>query len=261
MSQKNHEEIQKAPLAVEGLGVSYKTFKNALTDANFELKEGEIFGLIGLNGAGKTTLIKVVLDLIQASSGKAWCFGKASIDIEARKNLSYLPEKFQPPQLLKGKEFLSLAVSYYSKALDFEEAKRIAKLLDLRDGALLTRIGSYSKGMGQKIGLISSFLIDAPLYILDEPMSGLDPKARIALKQLLLEKKKAGKTVFFSSHILSDIDEICDRIGVIHQGKILYVGTPSDFKAAYQNEHLEKTFLTAIESSDAEGAKDLSKAA
>lgn len=244
------ETTSKAPIMVDHLSVSYKTFPNALVDANFALEEGEIFGLIGLNGAGKTTLIKVILDLIQASKGKVYCFGEESTHIEARKNLSYLPEKFQPPQLLKGKEFLDLAVSYYGKSLDIEEAKRIAKSLDLREEAIFNRIGSYSKGMGQKIGLISSFLIDAPLYVLDEPMSGLDPKARIALKGQLMEKKKAGKTVFFSSHILSDIDEICDRIGVIHKGKILYVGTPATFKKTYQNEHLEKAFLNAIEKQD-----------
>jgi len=239
-----------APLTIDHVSVSYKTFKNALVDAHFDLKEGEIFGLIGLNGAGKTTLIKVVLDLIQASSGEARCFGKNSHDIEARKNLSYLPEKFQPPHLLKGREFLDLAVSYYGKSLDLDEAKRLAAALYLREDAILNRIGSYSKGMGQKIGLISSFLIDAPLYILDEPMSGLDPKARIALKELLLEKKKAGKTAFFSSHILSDIDEICDRIGIIHHGKILYIGTPGEFKERYKNDNLEKAFLSAIDEDD-----------
>lgn len=238
-----------APLVIDHVNVSYKTFKNALVDANVELKDGEIFGLIGLNGAGKTTLIKVILDLIQASSGTVTCYGQNSKNIEARKNLSYLPEKFQPPHLLKGREFLDLAVSYYGKSLDMQEAEKLAESLHLRPEALQSRIGSYSKGMGQKIGLISSFLIDAPLYVLDEPMSGLDPKARIALKEQLSAKKRQGKTVFFSSHILSDIDEICDRIGVIHHGKILYVGTPAEFKVTYKDEHLEKAFLQAIESS------------
>lgn len=244
-----------SPLVIDHVSKSYKTFKDALVDANFSLKQGEIFGLIGLNGAGKTTLIKVVLDLIQASSGTVTCFGEDSRDIDARKHLSYLPEKFQPPQLLKGTEFLDISVSYYGRTLDIEKAKRIAKSLDLREEAIFNRIGSYSKGMGQKIGLISSFLIDAPLYVLDEPMSGLDPKARIALKGQLLEKKKEGKTVFFSSHILSDIDEICDRIGVIHQGKILYVGTPAAFKEQYKDTNLEKAFLHAIESSPSQDAK------
>ena len=243
-----------SPLVVHHLDVSYKTFKNALKGAHFELQEGEIFGLIGLNGAGKTTLIKVILDLIQASAGTVTCFGEDSRTIDARRHLSYLPEKFQPPHLLKGKEFLDLAVSYYGKKLNMNEAERLAAALHLREGALLNRIGAYSKGMGQKIGLISSFLIDAPLYVLDEPMSGLDPKARIALKEQLMEKKKAGKTVFFSSHILSDIDEICDRIGVIHHGKILYVGTPVAFKEQYGNAHLEKAFLAAIEKSDVQEA-------
>lgn len=240
-----------APLIVDNVSKSYKSHKNALVRANLTLNQGEIFGLIGLNGAGKTTLIKVVLDLIQANEGQVSCFGFDSKDTKARQNLSYLPEKFQPPRHLSGKEYLSLAVSYYGGKLDLEKAKKIAAELDLRETAITTKIGGYSKGMGQKVGLIGAFMVDAPLYILDEPMSGLDPKARIALKRLLVEQKQANRTVFFSSHILSDIDEICDRIGVIHHGELFYVGTPSAFKQQYQDSNLEHAFLKAIDGLDA----------
>jgi ABC-2 type transport system ATP-binding protein len=116
----------------------------------------------------------------------------------------------------------------------------------LNPAVLTARVGSYSKGMGQKLGLVGAFLIDSPLLVLDEPMSGLDPRARIKLKEMLLSVKKKGKTVFFSSHILSDLDEICDRIGVIHEGKLFFIGTPADFKAKYQDASLEKAFLRSI---------------
>lgn len=234
-----------APLAIEGVEKSFGEHK-VLTDISFALKEGEIFGLIGLNGAGKTTLIKIILNLLNADGGKTSIHGLDSASVEARAKLCYLPEKFQPSRYLKGREFLELALSYYGKTLDVEKAEAMAKTFDLREGALSERVGSYSKGMGQKLGLLSAFLLDAPFLILDEPMSGLDPSARIKLKRMLLEARKRGSTIFFSSHILSDIDEICDRIGVIHDGKLLYVGTPDEFKKTYTGKTLELSFLKAI---------------
>lgn len=108
------------------------------------------------------------------------------------------------------------------------------------------KVGSYSKGMGQKLGLIGAFMVDQPFMILDEPMSGLDPRARIRLKEVMLNAKREGKTLFFSSHILSDIDEICDRIGIIHDSKLVYLGTAAAFKPTFKEETLERAFLRAI---------------
>ena len=142
-----------------------------------------------------------------------------------------------------------MALSYYGKKLDVEQAKQYARALDLDPGVLELRVGSYSKGMGQKLGLLGAFMVDAELLILDEPMSGLDPGARIKLKDMLLNERARGKTIFFSSHILSDIDEICDRIGVIHNGRLYFIGTPGDFKQKYDPSSLEKAFLKAIEAS------------
>jgi ABC-2 type transport system ATP-binding protein len=218
-----------------------------LESIGFALTPGEIFGLIGLNGAGKTTLIKVILDLIDAEAGNARIFGLDTKDIHARSDLSYLPEKFQPSRYLKGMEYLDLALSYYGKKLDVGQARAGAEALDLDPDVLEARVGSYSKGMGQKLGLLGAFLVEAKLLLLDEPMSGLDPSARIKLKAMLQGAKGAGKTIFFSSHILSDLDEICDRIGVIHDGRLFFIGTPQDFKARYGNEaSLEKAFLRSI---------------
>jgi len=234
-----------APLTVHGVHKSYEGRK-VLEAIDFALNQGEIFGLVGLNGAGKTTLIKIILDLAKAEAGQAQIFGASTSRRETRRQLSYLPEKFQPSRYLKGFEYLDLSLSYYGKKLNSEQAKRGAKGLDLNPQVLDDRVGSYSKGMGQKLGLLGAFLIDAKLLILDEPMSGLDPRARILLKEMLLAARGEGKTIFFSSHILSDIDEICDRIGVIHEGKLFFIGTPAEFKSRYKDASLEKAFLNSI---------------
>ena len=235
-----------SPLYIEDVHKSYNNRK-VLEEVSLSLVQGEIFGLIGLNGAGKTTLIKILLDLISSEKGTARIFDVLTTDLKSRKHLSYLPEKFQPSRYLKGMEYLDIALSYYGKKLDPQLARGYATRLDLDPTVLDTRVGAYSKGMGQKLGLVGAFMVDASLLVLDEPMSGLDPRARIMLKDLLLETRALGKTVFFSSHILSDIDEICDRIGVIHGGKLFFVGTPAEFKQRYGEEALEQAFLRSIE--------------
>lgn len=233
------------PLAVANVHKRYGQVQ-VLNAVSLALQPGEIFGLIGLNGAGKTTLIKIMLDLADADAGTVSMFGEDSHHVAARQNISYLPEKFQPSRYLKGKEYLDLALSYYGKSFSIQEARSVAAALDLDPDKLDFRVGAYSKGMGQKLGLVGAFLADAPLLILDEPMSGLDPSARIKLKQEMLALKHSGRTIFFSSHILSDIDEICDRIGVIHDGRMLFTGTPSAFKQAQNETGLERGFLKAI---------------
>ncbi|MBN67038.1 MAG: hypothetical protein CMM94_05670 [Rickettsiales bacterium] len=240
------DSTQALPLDVHNVSKSFGD-KQVLDDVSLSLKPGEIFGLIGLNGVGKTTLIKIILDLAKADAGDTHIFGRSSQEVKSRSAISYLPEKFQPSRYLKGREYLSLALSYYGRKLDIEQAKQAAEALDLEPAALDRKVGSYSKGMGQKLGLLGAFLIDQPFLILDEPMSGLDPSARIKLKDMMLRMKAEGKTLFFSSHILADIDEICDRIGVIHDAKLLFVGTPGEFKPAYNEEALEKAFLQAIQ--------------
>lgn len=234
-----------APLSIQAIHKSYATHK-VLDDISFELKEGEIFGLIGLNGAGKTTLIKIILDLASADQGGAFIFGQASTTVQAREHISYLPEKFSPSRYLKGQEHLSLALSYYKKKLNLAQARQLAADLDLDPNVLTRKVGGYSKGMGQKLGLIGAFMVDQPLMILDEPMSGLDPRARVKLKEVMLREKRAGKTLFFSSHILSDIDEICDRIGIIHDSKLVYLGSAAEFKPTFKEQSLERAFLKAI---------------
>ena len=235
----------KSPLSVSSVCKQFGS-QRVLEDISFDLHKGEVFGLIGLNGVGKTTLIKGCLDLLKLNSGRIEMAGVPTTEVSARNTLSYLPEKFQPPRQLKGTEYLSIALSYYKKKLDVSRARELAEQLDLDPDKLTSKISTYSKGMGQKLGLVGAFMLDQPFLMLDEPMSGLDPSARIKLKKLLIAEKKKGNTVFFSSHILSDIDEICDRIGIIHASKLSYLGTPEEFKKQQGQASLEEAFLTSI---------------
>jgi len=240
--------MSQSPLKINNISKQFKT-KKVLQNISLEVKKGEIFGLIGENGIGKTTLIKIVLDLLNADTGSVTILGKNSSNNASRENICYLPEKFQPSPFLKGKEFLSIALSFHKKTLDSEQAKKLAICLGLAPEALDQKIGKYSKGMAQKLGLLSIFLIDTPLLILDEPMSGLDPSARIKLKQQLTRYKKSGKTVFFSSHILADIEEICDRMTILHNKELIFTGRPADYLKKSKEKTLEKAFLKTIENS------------
>ncbi len=236
---------KKSPLNVQNATKRYEKF-TALDNASLELKAGEIFGLIGLNGAGKTTLIKTILQLTVEQQGDVYLFGQPAREVTSRRNLAYLPEKFQPSKYLTGLEYLDLCLSYYGEKLNRQTAEETAAALDFPPEKLSQKISSYSKGTAQKVGLIATFLVNRPLLILDEPMSGLDPLARIRLKARMRAYRDAGNTIFFSSHILSDIDEICDRIAILHAGKLRYTGTPKDFKGSYPAENLENSFLSAI---------------
>lgn len=224
-----------------------KSFQKSVLDkVSFEVKQGEIFGFIGLNGVGKTTLIKIILDLLEQDDGEVEIFGVSRILPKSRQKLCYLPEKFQPSSHLKGEEFLRFVLNFYKKKLDLNKAYEICDRLNLDRAVLKQKVTKYSKGMTQKLGLLAVFLTEADLIILDEPMSGLDPKARIALKDELMAYKAMNKTIFFSSHILSDMDEICDSIAILHDSRIRYCGAPDQFKKKYQENSLEKAFLCEI---------------
>jgi ABC-2 type transport system ATP-binding protein len=233
------------PLSVQNVSKAFDK-QPVLNDVSLELKQGEIFGLIGLNGIGKTTLIKIILGLILADAGEITIFGDSWKKVAAKRHLAYLPEKFQPSRFLTGKEILSLAHSYYNQPYDHEKAREQAALLGLNPDVLNKRVSSYSKGMGQKIGLIATLMVDTKLIILDEPMSGLDPKARIQLKARLRQVRDEGRTIFFSSHILADIEEICDRIAILHDTSFRFFGTTHEFKTAHPNISLEQAFLNVI---------------
>lgn len=240
--KENHHAV---PMEVKHVSKAFGKHQ-VLKDVSLQVNEGEIFGLIGLNGVGKTTLIKIILNLLNQDEGEVSFFGESTLTPKSRRFISYLPEKFYPSTLLTGEEFLKISLAFYGKELNLKQAKEKAAILKLDPEVLHRRVSSYSKGMGQKLGLLSVFLAETPLFLLDEPMSGLDPQARIQLKDLLLEYKKAGHTIFFSSHILADIEEICDRTAIIHGGDIIFSGEPKQFLKESGEKSLERAFLKAI---------------
>jgi ABC-2 type transport system ATP-binding protein len=235
-----------AAIEIEGLSTRYGRTQ-ILNDITLKVLEGETLGLIGLNGAGKTTLLKSILMLAAPCAGTVRLFGEPHQAPGSRARLAYLPERFQPPGHLAGHDFVRLTLAFYGQRAQRAVTCRLAEQLDLDPHALTRPIRSYSKGMAQKLGLLATLLTERPLLILDEPMSGLDPKARIRLKQQLVACGERGRTIFMSSHILADHDELCDRIAVLHRGRLTYVGSPGEFKQRQGAATLEMAFLAEIE--------------
>jgi ABC-2 type transport system ATP-binding protein len=218
-----------------------------LGDVSFSVKAGECHGLMGVNGAGKTTLLKIVLSLKEANSGQCLIHGQPSYDPEIRKLFAFLPERFDPPWFLSGMEFLDFSLELYGKKNDHDRACEYADRLKLDRAFLKKRVQTYSKGMRQKLGILATVLTDCPLLILDEPMSGLDPSARAHVKDILGGVLKDGRTIFFSSHILADMEEICKTVSLMHEGKILETSSPSAFVKKMQCDNLDRAFLKAIQ--------------
>lgn len=218
-----------------------------LEDLNFTLQAGEYYALAGRNGAGKSTLIKILLDLIRnIDQGEIEVCGRRSQDARARQQLSYLPEKFDLPASVTGWQYLRLISGVFKRRLDRKVVRQLCDRLDLDHARLDDNASTYSKGMKQKLGLISCFMLDNPLVILDEPLSGLDPNARYHFKQLLKQERAKGRTVFYSTHMLADAEEICDRFGILHQGHIVFDGTPAQCIARYQASTLEQAYMRCV---------------
>lgn len=239
-----------AVLRVDGLSVGYGKLR-VVHDVTFDVRPGEIFGLIGLNGAGKTSIIKTLIGLRPPESGAAVLFGGEPGDPHVRRSLAYLPERFDPPWFLTGFEFLRFSLRLYGRA--YEDSVVLSAISDLAldPGAVRRRVQSFSKGMRQKLGLLGTVLTGAPLLILDEPMSGLDPLARVRVKESLMSCRSQGRTIFLSSHILSDLSELCDRVAVLHEGRIVFCGPPSRLLAQESETSLEQAFLSVIGASPA----------
>jgi ABC-2 type transport system ATP-binding protein len=237
---------QPPAIAIQGLGTRYGRTQ-ILHDITLNVQAGETLGLMGLNGAGKTTLLKSILMLVAPFAGTARLFGEAHEAPSSRACLAYLPERFQPPGHLTGQDFVRLSLAFYQLKASRNATALLAGDLDLDPLALTRPIRSYSKGMAQKLGLLATLLTERPLLLLDEPMSGLDPKARIRLKQQLSAYRARGRTIFMSSHILADHDELCDRVAVLHQGRLGFVGSPAELKQRQGAATLETAFLAEIE--------------
>lgn len=235
-----------AIIALDKLKVAYgKT--GVINGVSLIVKAGETYGLMGLNGAGKTTLIKTLLGLRDQQDGAIEIDGRDCLAPLSKQELAYLPERFEPPWFLKGAEFVRFSLSLYNKTIERPVLDEAARRLALDPAALDRRVQTYSKGMRQKLGLMATFLTGCRLLILDEPMSGLDPRARVLVKNMLTEARAEGRTVFLSSHILADMDEICDRVGVLHEGALRFDGTPAALRKQEKEKTLERAFLALIE--------------
>ena len=220
--------------------------RQVLDDVSVVLAPGEALGLIGVNGAGKTTLLRALLDLARADSGTIEVFGTPSVDPAARSHLSYLAERFNPPAYVTGEELLRYLLALHGQSLKRAEAHTEAAALDLEPSALARPLREYSKGMTQKLGLIACLLAHRALLVLDEPMSGLDPRARVLFKRRLAAQKAAGTSLFFSTHLLADVEALCDRIAVLDGARLVFVGTPAAFLTCYSASTLEDAFLNAL---------------
>lgn len=220
--------------------------KMVLKGINLDIVRGEFFGLVGMNGAGKTTLIKCLLDFCATDAGTIKIFGDSNRLPCSRAPLTFLPERFMPPYYLTGADFLKYTLQLQSLPYHQADAEDTLQALDLDATALVKPVRSYSKGMTQKLGLASCFLANKDLYILDEPMSGLDPKARALLKSGLQKLRARNCTLFFSSHALADVEEICDRMAILHEGQLHFIGSPSECKQQYKSNTLEQAYMKCI---------------
>ena len=214
-----------------------------LESLDLRVARGEIFGFIGPNGAGKTTAIKCLVGLQTPTGGEAFLLGRPIREAESRRALGYLPERPYFYQHLTAAEFLD----FYGQLFDIParpRRQRVAALLE-RVGlaaSASTPLRNFSKGMLQRAGIAQALINDPELVILDEPMSGLDPLGRMLVRDLILEEGARGRTVFFSSHILSDVQSICDRVGLIVDGRLRAIGAVGDLLTG-QVEHVDCTVV------------------
>jgi ABC-2 type transport system ATP-binding protein len=238
--------MREAPaLRIAALAKRYGKFE-ALASIDLDVAAGEAFGLVGANGAGKTTLIKCILDLCAHDSGSVEIFGMAAQKPAARRRLAYLPERFNAPYYLRSGEFLGMMFELAGERYDTALAHAVLEQLELERGVLEQPVRNLSKGMTQKLGLAGCFVVPRDLYVLDEPMSGLDPAGRVAVKSVLRRLAAEGRTLFFTSHVLADVDELCSSIAVLERGRVRFRGAPAALCARYADPSLERAFMRCI---------------
>ncbi len=208
-------------------GFWLKAAPPSLKQCSLEIYKGETFGLLGPNGAGKTTLLKLLLGIIRPTAGKATLMGEAAGDSETKARIGYLPENPYFYDYLTGWEFLNYTAGLFG-IKGHAKKRRISELLDLvqldRQSATKKQMRRYSKGMLQRVGMAQALMNDPEIVFLDEPMSGLDPTGRYQVREIILSLKAQGKTLFFNSHVLSDVEMICDRIAILDRGEIICMG-------------------------------------
>ncbi len=212
---------------------------------NLTIAKGEVFGLLGLNGAGKTTLMKVLLGLLKPTSGSVKVFGGDINERKNRKKIGYLSELPYFPKYLTANEILD----YFCDLFDIpvkEKAERIKSVLKLvrLEGKENIKLKNFSKGMQERLGLAQAILNDPELLFLDEPMSGLDPLGYKETRDIIIALNKQGKTIFFNSHILSEVEKVCDRVGIIKDGRLVAVRKINEIKKTYAT--LEQYFVSVV---------------
>jgi ABC-2 type transport system ATP-binding protein len=242
-----------APINIVNLEKSYpdgfRGKRKILHRISLEVPPREVFGFIGPNGAGKSTTINLMMGFTRPDAGTIEIHGLRPDQPESRRSIGYLPEGPRFYENLTAGELLAFAArSAGMDARDFEKAvDPVLEMLSILHVKKRT-ISTYSKGMKQRMGLAMALIHDPRTLILDEPMSGLDPLGRNQLKNIILDLKARGKTVFFSSHILNDVETLCDRVAVIHQGRILFCGPTRDFLDT--GDDLESRFVTIIKAAE-----------
>jgi len=241
-----------AILELKNLRVEYKTRvssqdrKLAVNDLNLKVNAGEVFGFLGPNGAGKTTTMNVLLGFVNATGGDAFLFGVNVREPIARQRIGYLPELTYYYKFLTAEEILR----FYARVFGIPSAeadRRIEGLLKLveLEAARKRPLKTYSKGMQQRVGLAQALINDPDLLVLDEPTSGLDPLGRMKVREIIQRLKGEGKTVFFSSHELGEVETVCDRVAIINKGELKVEGSVSQLVAQH-NANLEQIFLKII---------------
>lgn len=238
-------------IEIKNVSTSYTKGKKIIDNMNLKIEDGTIFGFIGQNGAGKTTTLEMITGVLQIDEGDILIDGKSIITnpLEAKRKFGFVPDSPEVFEKLTGLEYLNFVGDVYDVPPQkrFEIVEKLAKEFTIYDH-LKDRIQSYSHGMKQKLLIISVLLYNPKNWILDEPMTGLDPQASYTLKQLMKEHSQKGNTVFFSTHVLEVAEKICDKIAIINKGKIIFVGTVKELKEKMKGDvSLEESFLEIIE--------------
>lgn len=238
-------------IQIKNISKAYKKEVKAIDNLNLEIKDGEIFGFLGPNGAGKTTTIKMITGILEIDEGEILIDGSniQTEPVKAKNNFGFVSDNPDLFLKLKGIDYLNFVADMYQVSTE-ERKERIETLSKYFEiyAALNQRIQSYSHGMRQKIMIIGMLIHRPKNWILDEPLTGLDPKSSFKLKELMKIHIQEGNCVFFSTHVLETAEKLCDRVGIIHKGKLLYVGTYEEMKKELKrNASLEELFMEIID--------------
>ncbi len=237
-----------ALMQISHLSKRYKNSqKLAVDDISFEVNEGEVFGFLGPNGAGKSTTIKCITGILPITEGQISICGHSIIDdpIQAKLNLGFVPDNHQMYEQLTAREYINFMADIYHVGKE-DRKIRADKMLELFDlsSVVDNQISTFSHGMKQKVCVIGALVHNPKLWILDEPLTGLDPKSSYELKELMKEHVKEGNSVFFSSHMLEVVEKVCDRISIINGGKLVMTGDLDEIKSKSSDSSLEEIFLS-----------------